>query len=712
MKLLSVQSELRALRSICDGDTKTASKLMSVLQQSHFQYPPAAEAFKIVKRQAKANGEFPEWSTLCNEPTLEVSTRRALKGANVEMVPAAKTASIVGILERYRKLRVLLEAGRSIMDSLGGEKANPDELIEQTANALTNARINTESKQTMYHIGKGNNSTQLLKELLYGKKPPMVKTGYQAYDERNGGFLRGSLVLIGANTGGGKCLVGTSMVPTSMGLLSLGELREPTDAVGFSPLKVSVYGKHGVEETDATYMTNGTTFSIETEQGDFIEGLPDHKLLTPNGFVRLDSLKIGDKVLKPVATKIFARKPCMYHGHFRFTPGVLTMMAHAFRSSNPPKEFAECAYGVPKSIRTTKQVYQEIFCHAVLNDTSMESKSHKKLLQFKALCDNLGIRVIIEYCKRGPKSHKPAYILKRFIGTLDMAKGTLDRVHPEPSFWVRVTKNAPGTQQVVYDLSVPKSRSYCAQGIIGHNTSMAVNLLKNMAEFYANNCALVSLEMSAEQMLARLQAILTGIELQKITLHRLDADEKKRIAAAYKKFAVSLKNNDTRFTIHTPETAKLEELLYSLQPFGYDVILIDYVSLLDGSGSTGEAAQWEKLGAITKFAKRYAERTGIVVILLVQVTAEGLVRYSRTMIEDANHVWVWTATKEESETVIYDIAQLKARNLQLFNFQLSSNSVTGKITDVDATQLSQTDEEVENEPKQYMVDINDQSDDS
>jgi archaellum biogenesis ATPase FlaH len=43
---------------------------------------------------------------------------------------------------------------------------------------------------------------------LYGKRKKVVPTGFKAFDDKNGGFLEGSLVTIAANSGGGKSALG------------------------------------------------------------------------------------------------------------------------------------------------------------------------------------------------------------------------------------------------------------------------------------------------------------------------------------------------------------------------------------------------------------------------------------------------------------------------------------------------------------------------
>ncbi len=756
MKLLSTSNELRAVKSICESPSRVGSLLLAALQKDHFQYPPAKEAFAQIRKHAREYGELPDWETVCSEPNLDVTTRRILRSATIEPLQVKqKVDSLVSVLDKYRKLRVLLSAGKEIMDSISSDKANPDVLLESVGSLLSSARVSSESKQSLYNFGVGNNSSNLLKELLYGKAPPMVPTGFKAYDERNGGFLNGSLVLIGANTGGGKCLIGSSLVPTTLGLLTLEELHD-SDHFGFVPKNIGVCDIHGGAVTDATYSDYGVTWSVETTNGDFAEGLPDHKFFTPHGFKKISDLQPGDWLAKPIKTGIFPKEPTNVFQNKLWTTSLALRAAQVFiRGSSELKGAFKT--GLPLELRTARETIQTAFCAALKNAKVVRSSSRNKLLMAKAMCENCGFSCSLQFKNRGSKSHKPEWQLHfndpslvlplkiefiaaitfaRLVNVADYVKpklldiarlvesnglrteyilwsmdligskdSSLDRFLELSQWeWTQVKRIQVCDYKRVFDLSVPASRTYCVQGLLSHNTSMAVNLMRNMSEFYGKNCALVSLEMSAEQMLARLKAILTGISRTKISLRRLTANERLKVKNAYKSFVLKLKESNTRFSIYTPMADGLEEILYSLQPYGYDVILIDYVSLLKEASSSGEKAQWENLGGITKFAKRYAEKHNVIIVLLVQVSKEGLVRYSRTMVEDANHCWVWIAPSEESEILTLDVQQLKARNLEKFPFQLALNTTNDHIYDIDA---SSVESDTDNTDAGYTEDLND-----
>lgn len=228
----------------------------------------------------------------------------------------------------------------------------------------------------------------------------------------------------------------------------------------------------------------------------------------------------------------------------------------------------------------------------------------------------------------------------------------------------------------------------------GGKTTMAVNLLRNMTEFAQEDCCIVPLEMTATQTTDRLMGVLTGIEVNKISQKRLSDGEKKVVKGAYRKYVQTLKGNNTRYTIYEPdEDVTIEEVLLTLKPFGYRVILIDYISLLKGADGDD---QWRQLGNIARFAKMFAKTNNCIVVLLCQVSEEGRIRYAQAIAEHSNNAWIWTMPGEESDTSIMEIKQIKARNQQRFGFQLLSHNASMQITDADdVTNEGEDDEEEE-----------------
>jgi len=192
------------------------------------------------------------------------------------------------------------------------------------------------------------------------------------------------------------------------------------------------------------------------------------------------------------------------------------------------------------------------------------------------------------------------------------------------------------THQVkdTYDLMVPDGNEYVANGVAVHNSTMANQLLINMVG-RGHNTAMIPLEMTAEECTGRLMANLAKIDVSKFLLRKVTTNERKKAWDTYKKWVLDLKNNDVRWTIYRPEIdVSIEDVMFMLKPYGYDVILIDYISLLKGVDGDD---QWRQLGNVARFAKTWAANNNIVVVLLVQVGLDGAIRYARSIGEHSNN---------------------------------------------------------------------------
>lgn len=211
----------------------------------------------------------------------------------------------------------------------------------------------------------------------------------------------------------------------------------------------------------------------------------------------------------------------------------------------------------------------------------------------------------------------------------------------------------------------------------GGKTAAMVNLLETVSYEYGIDVACATLEMSKEQMMARIMALRSEVPVYKISSGKMTKEEKRRVKNAYLEFANKLKETNTQFNIWEPDTdITIEDALLTLQPLGYKIIAIDYISLLKGTDGDD---QWKQLGRVARYAKIFAKNTGTVVVLLCQVSDDGKIKFARAIADHANNCWLWTAPKESEEVSIYDINQIKARNQLRFKMRFESNNATGRI---------------------------------
>lgn len=146
-------------------------------------------------------------------------------------------------------------------------------------------------------------------------------------------------------------------------------------------------------------------------------------------------------------------------------------------------------------------------------------------------------------------------------------------------------------------------------------------LVLNIAEYLTmreNRCAAVfSLEMSREQLVNRLLAMQSHVEAQKIRTGDLTETEWAEIIESAGKIGESRLIIDDTPAISVAEMrSKCRK--YKLE-FGLDIVIIDYLQLMSGSGRSGESRQQE-ISDISRSLKALARELNVPVVALSQLS--------------------------------------------------------------------------------------------
>lgn len=205
----------------------------------------------------------------------------------------------------------------------------------------------------------------------------------------------------------------------------------------------------------------------------------------------------------------------------------------------------------------------------------------------------------------------------------------------------------------------------------GGKSVLANNLLSNLT---LNNKGIhgvkVTLEMTAEQETNRILSMITGIPFWKYKQRRLSKDEKRqteKMAAAYNK---RLKENKSKFSFVSPEgSMTVDDVLNMLKPYGYNIIVLDYISLLEG---VDDDNQWRMLSSIARKMKVYGTENKTLCIILCQLDGStSQLRYSKGIKEHADVMWAWNYTDPEQRALkILPVKVEKARDGELFPLDL------------------------------------------
>jgi replicative DNA helicase len=209
----------------------------------------------------------------------------------------------------------------------------------------------------------------------------------------------------------------------------------------------------------------------------------------------------------------------------------------------------------------------------------------------------------------------------------------------------------------------------------GGKSTLLMNMLRNIYEYEHKKVCRISLEMGDEQEMARLLACISEVPFRKIKQNKLSPKEKQRIEKAYREFDAIGKEHDCVFnTVSPTRSMTIDDALRMVKPFRFDVVAIDYVSLLaDGSSDSKDKEQWKALNKILADCKVFSRENRCLVVVLCQLNDESdRLRYSQGMKDHADVMWSWNySKKEQRELRVLPIVTNKARDAELLNFDLS-----------------------------------------
>lgn len=217
----------------------------------------------------------------------------------------------------------------------------------------------------------------------------------------------------------------------------------------------------------------------------------------------------------------------------------------------------------------------------------------------------------------------------------------------------------------------------------GGKSTLRMNLVKNLYLLNSVSCLTVSLEMNERKETRRLLSCISNVPYWKFVKKRLLKEDKRAYKKAWKEFHEHGEANGCNYAILCPRRSmSITSLLMLVKPYGYKVIAIDYISLLEG---LSDENQWRVLSDITRECKIFSEENDCLVILLAQLdSADDRIRYSAGILENVDNAWTWNYSKpEQRELHVLPIQQRKARDQELFPFDLRENFPFMQVLNMD-----------------------------
>jgi replicative DNA helicase len=220
----------------------------------------------------------------------------------------------------------------------------------------------------------------------------------------------------------------------------------------------------------------------------------------------------------------------------------------------------------------------------------------------------------------------PRYRLARYAEMLE--DDQLRKLASPDIYWDPIVSIEPIGDQRVYDLTVPAGENFVAQDIFVHNTGFALSLAHNAAvprqagrgEDDRAAVAIFSLEMSKEQLVARLLSMDAQVDQQRLRSGRLNDDEWERISTSVGRLSeAKIYLDDTPGISLVEMRSKARRLMMER---GFDLLIVDYLQLMQGSGGgrAGHENRVQEISEISRGLKGLARELNIPVLALSQLS--------------------------------------------------------------------------------------------
>lgn len=212
IKIVSPKAELAVLRGMLSKDPKISGTLIGAVDDTFFYSPESLEIYEAIMKNMGVLGKNPTYRLLIEDPDISDEARDHIKESTASIHSRADAVKAASILNKYRQRRGLYNLAADLATNLKKSKIDIDAVLHRAATALNVVRAKKATDDSFIHFGANNNSMKIVNELLdEDRSEDIIETGIDAFDEEAGGFARGSLVTIGANSGGGKSIAASAL---------------------------------------------------------------------------------------------------------------------------------------------------------------------------------------------------------------------------------------------------------------------------------------------------------------------------------------------------------------------------------------------------------------------------------------------------------------------------------------------------------------------
>ena len=204
-KLISTIAESLAIRGLCSRDRIISGSLLAGLTEQHFRTTQAQEAFTYISKTINKTGMVPAYKLLMESARLTHETKDFLRECTKAPTSVEHVRQIITTLNDYRKAYIFYSLSKDILNEVEQKKMDLDGLTSIAIAKLTEIQTGRDISDTTYHFGLDGNAEDLVHKILHEENSDQfIPTGYKPWDEVNGGWIRGQLIMLAGSTGAGK----------------------------------------------------------------------------------------------------------------------------------------------------------------------------------------------------------------------------------------------------------------------------------------------------------------------------------------------------------------------------------------------------------------------------------------------------------------------------------------------------------------------------
>jgi replicative DNA helicase len=212
-----IKTEVTVLGSICNSQYEDRKyKYLGLVKEEHFGSKPTQEIFKRVVALTSEGQKIPSFSALSRDPRLSEAAKQLISSsASVRFKNEADFSQGIKTLTLHFKGRQLADLHNKIAESLNAENVEDGfETLEGTIeHSLFKMRADGVEEKIWTGQASSTEMSELVKKALARPNSgSRFKTGWSIFDENIGGLEPGNVMLLTANTGGGKSVAALTLM--------------------------------------------------------------------------------------------------------------------------------------------------------------------------------------------------------------------------------------------------------------------------------------------------------------------------------------------------------------------------------------------------------------------------------------------------------------------------------------------------------------------